>query len=152
MVLSELLDLAVLLDIRFTLILNVVVQCDDDLLAFMDLGGQGHELESHSGSVVVGHAMVRRESDIIARLDHLPRCESNRVSLYNLLGQGLGCLRCRLERRKDSRGGRVVELVVEGIPSMLGGRCVRPSQGTSYRSMWKRMVADRGANGQTPTL
>jgi len=40
----------------------------------------------------VGHAVMGRESDIVAGLDDLAVCQAQAVSLYNLLGESLrGC-------------------------------------------------------------
>lgn len=38
----------------------------------------------------MGHALLRREGDIVARLDELVFGETQTVALNNLLGQGLG--------------------------------------------------------------
>jgi hypothetical protein len=38
--------------------------------------------------------VVRREGDIVARLDDLALGKTKTVALYDLLGQGLGSCRC----------------------------------------------------------
>jgi len=97
LLLGKLLNLLVLLEVRFTLILDIVVERHDDLLRVVDLASpNGHEFQGHRPGVIVCHTPVWREGDIVARLDDLALCKAEGISLHNLLGQGLwgarGCL------------------------------------------------------------
>jgi hypothetical protein len=84
----------------------------------VDLGcADRHKLESNRPTIIMGHAVLREYIDIIPGLDLLPGRQADRVSLYDLLGEGLGCLPRggRLEGGEDLGGGGVFELGVEGI-------------------------------------
>jgi len=68
-----------------------VVESHNDLAIVVDLGGTSlHELQSHWPTVIVRHAVVRGECDIVAGLDYFTRSEADRVSLDDLFGEGLG--------------------------------------------------------------
>lgn len=118
MLLCEGFDLLVFLQVCLALILYVVVQCHNNLFVVMDLGcANGHEFEGYRPAVVMRHAEPRGNGDIIATPDELPFWETDCKALYDLLGEGLGCLRRsgRLERGEDLGDGGVFELSVEGI-------------------------------------
>lgn len=60
MLLREVFDRCVLLQVRFALVLYVVVQRHDNLSVVVDLGcANGHELRGDREGVVVGHALFR---------------------------------------------------------------------------------------------
>lgn len=75
------------------------------------------ELEGNRPGVVVTHALVRLERDIVARLDDLAGREADGVALDKLLGQGLGrCDGGGVERGEEVGGVTVLtELRVEGL-------------------------------------
>lgn len=122
---SKLLDQAVLLQVGFGLILDVVVESHDDLTIVVDLGGADvHKLRGHWPTVVVRHAVVWGERDIVAGLDLLAGGEANRVFLDDLFGEGLGRGRSAgLLGGEDIGGiGDALELRVKGLlPSGTGG-------------------------------
>ncbi|KAI7506260.1 Homoaconitase [Hortaea werneckii] len=73
----------------------------DNLVGVVDLrGANGHELSRNGPGVVVGHAMMGREGDIVARLDHLA-IRSAEWWEEALLGKG-----ARGEWRQAGRGRR----------------------------------------------
>lgn len=95
-----------------------MIQCKNYLAVVIDLGGaDGHELEGNRPSVVVRHAVVGFEGDIVAGPDLLSGSETDGVLLDNLLGEGL-----RVDRSGRLRGGEevegirgTVELRLEGV-------------------------------------
>ena len=83
----------------------------------MDSGGANlEELLCDRPCVVVAHAMVRSECNVVSRLDLLAWGESNSILLSDLFDEGLGVLNggslLELESRR-SRG--VLELGVESV-------------------------------------
>ncbi len=116
LLLRKLLNLLVLLEVRLTLVLHVMVESHNNLLRVVDLAcTNGHELQRNRPGIVMGHAVVRGESNVISRLHNLAICEAEGVSLYNLLGQGLWDTGGSFEGGKDRGGGRIDGLGVEDI-------------------------------------
>ena len=73
----------------------------------------------------MGHAVVRREGDIVARLDDLAFGKTETVALYDLLGQGLGSCWCGGRSAKELRR-RILELRVkstDGLSLEQGASC-----------------------------
>lgn len=121
----------------------------------MNLGrADGHELEGDGPRVVMCHTVMWCKSDIVASLDFLARGESNRVSLHNLLGEGLGRGGRCFQGGEDGGGGGVFEL---GLKGSLGPRCGSGipigSCDTSDDSLGGQLTASsRRREGQTPPL
>lgn len=90
MVLSELLYQFVLLQVRRRSILHVVIQSHDNLAAIMDLGGANvHPFLDDWKTVIMGHAAVRRDGDVVAGMDRLAGRKADGVSLDDLLSERL---------------------------------------------------------------
>ena len=88
--LGEFLDQLVFLKVVFRLVLDVVVECADDLGRVVDLGrADGHEFCGDRPGVVMGHAVVWAECDIVSGLDVFAFWEADGIALDNLLCEGL---------------------------------------------------------------
>ena len=102
-----------------------MVESHDDLAIVVHLGGANiHEFQSHWPTVVMRHAVVRGECDIVAGLDRFTRGEADRVSLDDLFGEGLGIGRGGGVLRGEGSGGieGALKLRREGVlPSWMGG-------------------------------
>jgi hypothetical protein len=83
-----------------------MVERHDNLLGVVDSSrADGHELERNRPRVVVRHALMWLQGDIVARLEHLALGDANGMALHNLLGEGLRGLGCFLEAGQEA-GGR----------------------------------------------
>lgn len=119
--LGKLLNQSVLSQIGLALVLDIVIKREDQLLGIVDLGrlealplGHGRE------RVVVCHEAIGLEGELVAGTDELPLRQADGVSLYNLLGQGLG--RCRAALLGEEIGRGILHLCVEGLSPGGGGR------------------------------
>jgi hypothetical protein len=87
---SESLDLLVFPEICCGGILDVMVKGEDDLLWAIDLrSSHRHELEGDRPRVIVGHAVLGGQTDIVAAPNELSLRQIDRIALYNLFRQSL---------------------------------------------------------------
>ena len=93
-----------------------MVQCHDNLFLVVDLRrANRHEFQSDGPGIVVRHALLGAEGDIVARLDAFVFGETERVMLDDFLGQGLRRWRGGSEGGEEGGGRGVGELGVENI-------------------------------------
>lgn len=86
----QFLDVAVFPQIRVRVVLNVVVECHDDLAIIVDPGSaDGEELLGDGPGVVMGHAVVGLDGDIVAGPHGFTDRETDSITLDNFLGQVL---------------------------------------------------------------
>lgn len=102
MLFCELFYLLVLFEIRFRLILHIMIQRHHDLARIRDLGGaNGHELECYWPRVVMAHTIRRRDSHEIPSPNILALLKADSMTLYNLLCERLWRMR-RFDRGENS--------------------------------------------------
>lgn len=68
----------------------------------------------------MGHALVRAQGDIVTRLDILALGQAYGMLLDNLLCQGLGDCRCRLQGIEEGGGRGILKLAVEALDFGVG--------------------------------
>lgn len=86
----QLLDIPVFPQIGFGVVLDVVVERHDDLAIIVDAGGaDGEELLGDGPGIVVRHAVVRLDRDVVAGAHNLADGETDSITLHYYLGQVL---------------------------------------------------------------
>lgn len=122
LLLRKLFNLAVLLQVLLGLVLDIVIEGHDDLVGVIDLGGtNAHELEGYGPGVVVCHALVWLQGDIVAGTEDLALGYTNSMALDNLFGESLGCLWGFLECGEEASCGALLEGMEDVLVFASGG-------------------------------
>lgn len=149
----QFLDVTVFPQIRIRVVLDVVVECHDDLAIIVNAGGaDGEELLGDRPGVVVGHAVVRLDGNIVAGPHGFTDGETHSITLYDFLGEVLGG-----RRRGRGRGVRTDGLegdggLEAGERAKAGvnreGKAEPPPRRESCLQMNKDQLAMRGRRGE----
>jgi hypothetical protein len=105
----------------------------------MDLGGTNfHEFQSHWPTVVMCHAVVGGDCDIVAGPDHFTGGEANRVSLEDLFRESLGIGRGGWLLSREESGGiwSALKLPWEDVLPPWMGRSVGTELERGYEKQW----------------